>query len=192
MKRVILITGAPCIGKTTVAKALAEKLSAEYINIADFAESNSLKLDKDQERCIIADEEALQQKIAEAIDFSNQTNIVLDGQYVNVVPPAQYIAHVFVLRRNPKELKVLMEKSGYTGARLSMGLQSEIIGLCLGEAVEVHAGRVCELDVTAKPVEEIVEAIVAVLEKRQTCFVGVVDWMGTLESEGILTDYVTI
>ncbi len=59
----------------------------------------------------------------------------------------------------------------------------------MGVAVEVHAGRVCDVDVTAKPVAEVVEEIVAVLEKRKSCFVGAVDWMGTLEREGILDEY---
>jgi len=71
-------------------------------------------------------------------------------------------------------------------------LQAEIIDVCLGEAVEVHAGRVCELDVTGKAVEEVVGEIVDVLEKRKSCFVGAVDWMGTLESEGILDEYLKV
>jgi broad-specificity NMP kinase len=36
MKRVILITGTPCVGKTTTAKQLAAN-NAEYINLTDFA-----------------------------------------------------------------------------------------------------------------------------------------------------------
>jgi broad-specificity NMP kinase len=68
-------------------------------------------------------------------------------------------------------------------------LQAEIIDVCLGEAVEVHAGRVCELDVTGKSVEEVVAEILDVLEKRKTCFVGVVDWLGMLEQEGLTDEY---
>jgi broad-specificity NMP kinase len=56
----------------------------------------------------------------------------------------------------------------------------------LGEAVQFHGGRVCELDITGKPVEAVVEEIVAILEKRKACFVGFVDWMGTLEHEAYL------
>jgi broad-specificity NMP kinase len=52
-----------------------------------------------------------------------------------------------------------------------------------------HAERVCELDVTAKPVEAVVEEIIAILEKRKSCVVGAVDWMSTLEREGVLDEY---
>jgi adenylate kinase len=190
MKRVILITGTPCVGKTTTAKALAEKLGAEYINLTDFAVANSLTLGEDSERyTVIVDEEKMQRKLGETINASQNPNIVIDGHYASAVTPAQHVAHVFVLRRNPKELKVFMEKAGYSGSKMWENLQAEIIDVCLGEAVEVHAGRVCELDVTGKTVEEVVAEILDVLEKRKTCFVGTVDWLGTLEREGVLDKY---
>ncbi len=190
MKRVILITGTPCVGKTTTAKALAAKLEAEYINLTEFAKTNNLTLGDDEARCtVIVDEEKMQQQLGEAIDASQNPNIIIDGHFASAVTPMQHVAHVFVLRRHPKELKVLMEKAGYSGSKMWENLQAEIIDICLGEAVEVHAGRVCELDVTGKTVEEVVGEILDALEKRKTCFVGWVDWMGTLEEEGILDEY---
>jgi adenylate kinase len=190
MKRIILITGTPCVGKTTTAKALAIKLSAEYINLTDFAKTYNLTLGEDKERgTIIVDEEKMQQTLGETIDALQNANIIIDGHFASAVTPTQHVAHVFVLRRNPKELKTFMEKAGYSGSKMWENLQAEIIDVCLGEAVEVHAGRVCELDVTGKIVEEVVGEILDVLEKRKNCFVGIVDWMGTLEVEGILDEY---
>jgi adenylate kinase len=193
MKRVILITGTPAVGKTTTAKALAAKLNAEYINLTDFAKTHNLTLGEDAERdTLIVDDENFQQTLTEAIDASPNQNIVVDGHYAAAVTPIEFVPQVFVLRRNPKELKVLMEQKGYTGTKMWENLQAEIIDVCLGEAVEVHAGRVCELDVTGKTTEEIVEDIVAVLEKRKTCMVGTIDWMGVLEKEGILDQYLKL
>ena len=190
MKRVILITGTPCVGKTTTAKQLATKLGAEYINLTDFAKTHNLILGEDTERqSTIIDEEAMQQKIDETIDASQNSNIVIDGHYASAVTPTKHVALVFVLRRNPKELKQFMQKCGYTGSKMWENLQAEILDVCLGEAVEVHAGRVCELDVTGKTVEEVVGWIVEVLEKHKVCLVGTVDWLGTLEQEGVLDEY---
>jgi adenylate kinase len=190
MKQVILITGTPAVGKTTTAKALAAKLQAEYINLTDFAKTHNLTLGEDKERCtVVIDEEKMQQKLGEIIDASQNSNIIIDGHYAAAVTPKDHVANVFVLRRNPKELKTFMEKRGYSGSKMWENLQAEIIDVCLGEAVEVFAGRVCELDVTGKTVEEIVKDIMDVLEKRKTCFVGAIDWMGTLEREGILDEY---
>jgi adenylate kinase len=190
MKRVILITGTPCVGKTTTAQALAAKLDAEYINLTDYAKQNNLTLGEDKERnTLIINEEKMQETLSQTIDNSTNSNIIIDGHYASAVTPEKHVAQVFVLRRHPKELKEFMKKRGYSGTKLWENLQAEIIDVCLGEAVEIHAGRVCELDVTGKPVETIVEDIIAVLEKRKNCLVGQVDWMGTLENEGTLDQY---
>jgi adenylate kinase len=190
MKQVILIVGTPCVGKTTVAKLLSTKLKAEYINLTDFAKNRKLISGHDPDRDTeIINEEAMQEQLGEAIDNSEAAIIVIDGHYAAAVTPEQHVAQVFVLRRNPKELKAFMEKRGYSDHKLWENLQAEIIDVVLGEAVEVHSGRVCELDITSKPVEDVIEEILAILDKRKTCTIGSVDWMGTLEREGILDEY---
>jgi len=190
MKHVILITGTPCVGKTTVAKALTTKLNAQYINLTDYAKQNNLIIEEDPERCTtVINEEAMQENLGATIDASENGTIVIDGHYAAAVIPEEQVAQVFVLRRNPVELKSFMEKRGYSGSKLWENLQAEIIDVCLGEAVQFHAGRVCELDATGKTPEQVVEEIVEVLEKRISCRVGTIDWMGTLEKEGILDQY---
>jgi adenylate kinase len=190
MKKVILITGTPCVGKTTIAMALTEKLNAEYINLTDYAKQHNLTLGEDTERCTtIIDEEAMQASLGETIDALQNEYIIIDGHYAAAVIPEQHVALVFVLRRNPKELKLFMTQRGYSDSKMWENLQAEIIDICLGEAVEIHAGRVCELDITGKPTQEIVNEIIEILEKRKSCRVGQIDWMGTLESEGILDQY---
>jgi len=190
MKQVVLITGTPCVGKTTVAKALSAKLDAEYINLTDYAKANDLILGEDKQRnTLIIDEEQMPKKISETIEASTKKNIVIDGHYASAVTPTENVVLVFVLRRNPKELKEFMEKRGYAGNKLWENLQAEILDICLGEAVEIHAGRVCELDVTGKTVEQVISNIMDVLEKRKTCFVGTIDWLGMLEREGLIDQF---
>ncbi len=68
MKRVILITGTPCVGKTTTAKSLATKLGAQYINLTDFAKTYNLTSGEDEERhTTIIDEAAMRLKLKENI-----------------------------------------------------------------------------------------------------------------------------
>ena len=193
-KRVILITGTPCVGKTTTAKALAAKLpDSQYINLTDYAKANGLITGEDTERgTLIIDEEAMQEKLTCTIDASEYANVIIDGHYASAVTPAEHVPHVFVLRRDPRELKQFMEKAGYSGSKMWENLQAEIIDVVLGEAVQVHAGRVCELDVTGKSVDDVVAEILDVLEKRKTCFVGVVDWLGMLEREGLTDQYLKL
>jgi adenylate kinase len=193
MKRVILITGTPCVGKTTTAKQLATKLNADYINLTDFAKTNNLTLGEDKKRnTTIINEKAMQHKLAETINATDNANIIIDGHYVSAVTPPNLTTHVFVLRRNPKELKQLMQKCGFEGAKLWENLSAEILGTCLIEAMQTQQGKVCELDATGKTVEETVSEIMDVLEKGKKCYSGIVDWLGMLEKEGLTSEYLKI
>jgi len=188
MKRVILITGTPCTGKTTTAKQLVQKLNADYINLTDFAIAYNLTLGEDTERqTTIIDEDSMQRKLKETIEASANSNIIVDGHYAAAVTPTDQVTNVFVLRRNPKELKEFMQKSGFNDAKLNENLSAEILDSCLIEAIQTQQGKVCEMDVTGKTVEENLAEILEVLDRGKKCGVGFVDWLGMLEREG-LTD----
>ena len=190
MKQVILITGTPCTGKTTTAKQLTQKLNAQYINLTDFAKTYGLTLGEDKERnTTIIDEQKMRQKLAQTIAETPTVNIIIDGHYAAAVTPAELTTHVFVLRRNPKELKQNMEKCGFTNQKLWENLSAEILDSCLIEALQTQEGKVCELNITGKTVEENVAEIMAVLEKRKPCYNGIVDWLGMLEHEGLTDQY---
>jgi adenylate kinase len=190
MKRVILITGTPCVGKTTTAKQLAAKIGAQYINLTDYAKTYGLTLGEDTERkTIIIDEEKMRTKLAQTIETSENSNIIVDGHYAAAVTPTNLVGNVFVLRRNPKELKEFMLKCGFSDAKLNENLSAEILDSCLIEAMQSQEGKVCELDVTGKTVDENVAYILNVLNGNEKCVAGVVDWLGLLELEGTLDEY---
>ncbi|MCJ7430938.1 adenylate kinase family protein [Candidatus Bathyarchaeota archaeon] len=193
-KRVILVTGTPCVGKTSVSRLLASKLNAEYVNLTDLAIREGLISGKDKERdSIIVDENKMRKKLHELIDSSNKKDIVIDGHYAVSVVPKNLVTYIFVLRRDPVELKKLMQSSGFTDRKLWENLASEILDVCLVDALNVHSEeKVCELDNSGKSVEEIVSEILTVLERHKKCGVGLVDWLGKLESEGVLDDYLKI
>jgi len=189
-KRVILITGTPCTGKTATAKQLTTRLNALYINLTEYAKTYCLTLGEDTEReTIIIDEEKMRQKLAETINATDKANVIVDGHYASAVTPTDLVSYVFVLRRNPQELKRFMEKCGFEGAKLWENLSAEILDVCLIEALQAHPGKVCELDVTGKTVEEVANEIMDVLEKGKKCYVGFVDWLGMLEREGLTNQY---
>lgn len=189
-KRVILITGTPCTGKTTTAKQLTTKLKAEYINLTEYAKTYQLTLGEDKERkTTIIDEEKMRTKLAETLNNTDKTNIIIDGHYAAAVTPTNFVTNVFVLRRNPKELKQFMQKCGFSDAKLYENLSAEILDSCLIEAIQTQPDKVCELDVTGKTVEKTVTEILDVLEKGKKCYAGIVDWLGMLEREGLTDQY---
>jgi broad-specificity NMP kinase len=86
-----------------------------------------------------------------------------------------------------------MEKCGFQGPKLWENLASEILDVCLVEALREHRKeKVCELDITGKTVENVTREILDVLNERKKCYVGCVDWLGMLEKEGLADEFLKL
>jgi adenylate kinase len=193
-KRVILVTGTPCVGKTTVAQQLTTRLNALYINLTDFAETHNLTMGEDTERkTIVVDEQKMLKEMRQTIDTTETPVIIVDGHYAAAVVPKNYVTRIFVLRRNPIELRGFMEKCGFSDTKLWENLASEILDVCLVEALREHEKeKVCELDITGKTAEAVVNEILAILNEDKKCQVGCVDWLGMLEKKGLTDEYLKV
>jgi len=193
-KKNIIITGTPCVGKTSIASLLASKIDALHVNLTELAIRENLVSGRDEKRnSIIIDEVKMQRKIREIIKNSGEKAVIVDGHYAVSVIPKKLATHIFVLRRDPVELKIFMEKRGFSNRKLWENLASEILDVCLVDALKIHGKeKVCELDVTSKNTEEAVGEILQILAGQKRCRVGVVDWLGKLEREGRLEEFLKI
>lgn len=193
-KRVILITGTPGVGKTIITNKLAEELNAEKISLGKLARKEKLATQKDPKRdTYIVDEPKMRRKIKTLIESSQFEDIIVDGHYGPSVVPERLVSKVFVIRRNPTELRKLMEKRHFSASKSEENLASEILDVCLFEALgAVEKEKICEIDSTGKPMDEVVSEIISILDGSQRCHVGIVDWLGQLESQGILDEYLKI
>jgi adenylate kinase len=191
---VILVTGTPCVGKTTIANRLAETLEGLYINLTEFANTHDLILRMDtQRKTSVVNKRKMRSELRHAIDYADKNTIIIDGHFSPAVVPKSYVNRIFVLRRNPVELREFMEKCGFTGAKLWENLASEILDVCLVDALQEHEeSKVCELDITGKAAPEVVTEICAILNENKKCYVGCVDWLGFLEREGLTDEYLRI
>jgi len=189
-KRVILVTGTPGVGKTTVSRMLAARLNATYLSLAELVEKEKLISGVDEARgTLIADMDELSSRVRELMVGADQ-DVIVEGHYAVNVVPAKDVHLVFVLRREPQELKKLMEERGYKESKLWENLAAEILDVCLTDAVSTCGrDKVCEIDASGKKIEDVVEEILSVMEDKRKCFVGVVDWLGKLDREGRLQEF---
>jgi len=189
-KRIIVVTGTPGVGKTIVSSLLASRLNAFHIDLGKLVEQEKLWSDVDKTRgTLIVDISKLSRRVQEIIEHSEE-DIILDGHYAVDVVPAKNVHVVFALRREPDELRQTMQTRGFKGKKLKENLAAEVLDVCLYNAVKAcGVKKVCEINVTGKKAEKVVEEIVAVLEGKKLCAVGIVDWLGKLENEGRLEEF---
>ncbi len=189
-KKVIVVTGTPGVGKTAVSQLLAERLDASHINLGEIVKSERLTEGFDRRRAtVIVDEDRLKRRMRELIDQCAR-NVIVDGHYAASIIPKKQVTRAFVLRCHPGQLKERMDEHNFKGMKLWENLAAEILDISLCDAiVSLSRKKVCEIDTTNKTVDAVAHEIVSILEGRDKCSVGVVDWLRRLEEEGNLDYY---
>ena len=191
MPVVVLVVGTPCVGKSTLSRRLVECLGGFYVNLTDYANQNGLTLGEDSVRnTVVVDEEKMCRALLDTISQSVCSVVVVDGHFAASVVSCDLSSFVFVLRRNPVELKGYMQKEGFSENKMFENLSAEILDVCLVEALEVHGDKVCEIDVTGKTVDQTLAEVLSIISQEKPCSrYGVVDWLGFLEQAGLTDRY---
>jgi adenylate kinase len=186
---VILVTGVPGTGKTTVSSLLAETLRGDHVELTSLVRDGGMSLSWDQSRATsIADIKALRHTLANIIASSTKP-VVVDGHYSPDVVPRDAAALVVVLRRAPWVLRTQLQQRGYSSRKIRENVEAELIGTCLVDALESqdHA-KICEIDTTGQTPEETVKLVLAALDGEAACGYGSVDWMDAPEAEALLRE----
>ena len=190
-RKIIVVTGTPGVGKSTVSSKLSEILRAEHINLSEFVKSRDIPKSYDKEReTWIVDEEDVKKELLKHIEKVKAETIIVEGHFAVHTLPQEKICKVLVLRRDPRELKDILEKRGYSRKKVKENVASEILDVCLVEAIEkCGQEKICEIDVTSKDVDKVVEEALLYIKEEAGCKVGVVDWLGRLEKDECLAEF---
>ena len=188
--KTIVVTGTPGVGKTTISRKLASKLNAQCIGVTELVKKHQLITGIDKNRqTLVADTEKASKQLQQTLAKTEGT-VILEGHYAVDVVPKKHVDKVFVLRRDPHELKNALEKRGYSEKKVWENLAAEILDVCLMDALSAcGADKICEVNVSGKTVDAVVEEMVLMLEKKKACQIGIVDWLGKLENQGQLDEF---
>jgi adenylate kinase len=188
--KAILVTGTPGVGKTTIAHKLASKLDANYLGVTELVKEQQLFTRVDEERdTLVADTEQVAEHLEKILANTTGTTVI-EGHYAVDVVPKRHVNAVFVLRRDPRQLKAVLEARGYNTKKVWENITAEILDVCLCDALSVYGSdQVCEIDVSGKTVDAVVEEAILVLEKREKCRQGTVDWIKKLEAAGQIEEF---
>ncbi|MGH9877907.1 MAG: adenylate kinase family protein [Nitrososphaerales archaeon] len=172
----LIITGNPGVGKHTVAKIVAKKLDLKLIDINDVAIKRNAITKKD--------------KIGYVVDLKKLSSLLrkeLTRKCLAVGHLAPYVLKksdptmVIVLRRSPYELEKVYSMRGYNEQKATNNISSEIIGVCLYDAIRRFGrNKVAEVDSTAKKAENVASKIISILNGKSKRSASKVDWLSLI------------
>eukprot|EP01064_Diplonema_japonicum_P028338 TRINITY_DN4327_c0_g1_i1.p1 TRINITY_DN4327_c0_g1~~TRINITY_DN4327_c0_g1_i1.p1 ORF type:complete len:178 (+),score=36.97 TRINITY_DN4327_c0_g1_i1:249-782(+) len=131
----LLITGTPGVGKTSLAKAIAECTGLAHVNVGDVVKEHGFVEGKDEEfDTLIPDEDALLDHLE---DIMVEGGKVVD-YHSSELFPERWFQLVIVLRCETTHLFDRLVARGYSDKKREENLECEIIGICNEEARESY------------------------------------------------------
>lgn len=183
------MTGTPGTGKTTIAKLVAEKLGAAYVELSAYAEEHGFVIEEDAERDTrIVDMGALR-KALEELSPNIEKPLIIDGHYGHELLEPGIVSLVVVLRKAPWELQEILQNRLYSYEKVWENLDAEIMGVIAGEAGEMHPlEKLHEIDTTGRTPEETALEIIDVLNGETRASFGPIDWIAYPETLRVLVN----
>jgi len=190
MNKVIVISGTPGTGKTTVASMLSKKIKGTHIDLSELVLKEKLYKEVDKKReTVVADLNKLLSRLKEIIKSTNSP-IIIEGHYAEIVP-SEFVNIAVILRAHPKELKKRLKEKNFKENKIRENIQAEILGVCSYNALNTYnKEKIYEIDTTSKTPNETVELILKIIEgKNEEYKIGKIDWLIVLEKEGTLNEF---
>ena len=148
---IIIVSGTPGTGKTTLSKKLAKKLNYKYIDVKRIITKYKLKESYDKKRkTYVVDVEKLNKELIKIIKLASESekgleksktflreseNLIIDSHLSHYLPK-KYIDLCIITKCDLKILEKRLKKKRYNKAKIRENLDCEIFDICLNEAKE--------------------------------------------------------
>jgi adenylate kinase len=182
--KVIIISGTPGTGKTSISNAVAKIINAKVITLNELAVSENFIIGYDQKReTSIIDEDKIHYYLEKRINSLEKEGIkflIIESHFSDVVPE-KYIDYALILRCDPDVLLDRLKKRGYKRQKIIENIQSEILGNSVYYFMEKDIkAPVLEIDTTNLDIKTVTEIITKIILERKDIDkyrAGRIDWL---------------
>ena len=136
--RVIIVTGTPSTGKTTLAKQIEKQFRLTRLDVNAIIKNNKLCEGYDRKnKCWIVDEERFTQVLEKIVreKRKNKQKIVIDSHLSHCLNP-RLVDICFVTRCDLNDLYRRLKKKEYPKNKIEENMECEIMEVCLQEAYD--------------------------------------------------------
>jgi adenylate kinase len=194
--KIIIISGTPGCGKTSVANELSNLIEAKIISLNELAVSDDFSFEYDKERkTTIVDFKIFLPYILKKIKLIKKNNpkfLIIESHFSDIIPK-KYIDFAFILRCDPDELGKRLKNRNYNLKKITENIQSEIMGNCVNFLIEKKLRNpIYEIDTTNLDIKSIAKTINDIIFARidvENYYLGKVDWLEKLFQEDRLTEF---
>ena len=154
---IIIFTGTPGTGKTTLAIELAKKTGIPYLDVNIVIQECNLRESYDQKnKTYIVDEKKLSKVLIKIIN-NNCKNLIIDSHLSHYVP-AKYVDYCIVTKTDLKVLKKRLEQRKYPKNKIKENIEAETFDICLVDALELKH-KIIQIDTTKNSIKKCIESI---------------------------------
>jgi len=130
--KVLIISGTPGTGKTTLAKLLARKLNFKHLTLKLLLKKLSEGYDR-KKQCYVINTKKLNQEVTKIIKQSKKP-IIISSHLIHHLPKKLVNLCIITKCSNLKTLKQRLKARKYSKKKIEENLQCEIFDICLQEA----------------------------------------------------------
>lgn len=133
-QKVIVISGTPGTGKSTLAKKLAQGLGYSRLDLSKRYKEISVGYDKEK-KCYDVDFKKFSSLVIKKLRKSEK-GLIIDSHIAHLLPKRMVDLCIILTCSDLKRLERRLKKKGYSKKKIRENLDAEIFQVCLSEAKE--------------------------------------------------------
>lgn len=190
---IIILTGTPGTGKTTISHLLAEKFGCKLVDINLLVDEKHLYTGLDPEKGykvvdMVALEEEIQRILNEEVEDDlkgrkdslggvKDSCVLIEGHLSHNFPKADFVV---VFRTEPPLLGNRLQKRGWKDVKIRENLEAEALDVCTWEAYQLHGDKVHEVDTSNITPQKAVDTVLDIINGKKSLPPGSIDFSAFL------------
>ena len=183
MRKILIITGTPGVGKTRLARVLSKRMNGSFLDLGSFVRKEKLYSRFDRKgRSYVMDEPRVNRRLGRFFADNAEEDLIVEAHTLGTYMPKNPGMRAIVVRLDPAMLARRLKMRRWYRRKIWENVEAELIDLSLYESIKLLGrSRVCQIDSTNKGIDELVHEAERLLAKQTWKPERGPDWLGAYD-----------